>query len=109
MLATNCGKIFSQKIDCRKVKQICRQLKNRGQTRDNINFTIFNSRINCLPDVRGTCKSVPNLTRQQLELCYKANDVTLAAVEGLELAVKECEYQVSSIVHYLPTITMSID
>jgi hypothetical protein len=41
---------------------------------------------------------VPNLTRQQLELCYKANDVTLAAVEGLELAVRECEYQVSLIV-----------
>ena len=81
-----------------KAKQMSIIKKSRGRTRDNINFVIFNSRINCLPDVRGTCKSVPNLTRQQLELCYKANDVTVAAVEGLELAVKECEYQVSSIV-----------
>ena len=52
-------------------------------------------RINCLSDVRAACKSVPNLTKQQLDICYRANDVTLAAVEGLELAVRECEHQVS--------------
>ncbi|KAG5675873.1 hypothetical protein PVAND_005741 [Polypedilum vanderplanki] len=49
--------------------------------------------VNCLPDVRASCKTVPNLTKSQLDLCYKANDVTLAAIEGLELAIFECQHQ----------------
>lgn len=78
-----------------------------SEINEKISLNIFFClRINCLPDVRATCKSVPNLTRQQLELCYKANDVTLAAVEGLEFAVRECEYQVSLIV---PQTIASID
>ncbi|XP_058452542.1 protein Wnt-10a [Malaya genurostris] len=50
-------------------------------------------RIVCLPDVRATCRTVPGLTREQLELCYRASDVTAAAIEGLELAVRECQHQ----------------
>jgi wnt family len=38
---------------------------------------------------------VPNLSREQLELCYRASDVTIAAIEGLEQAVAECQHQVS--------------
>ncbi|CRK93532.1 CLUMA_CG007065, isoform A, partial [Clunio marinus] len=49
--------------------------------------------IHCFNDVRASCKTVPNLTKAQLELCYRANDVTMAAIEGLELAVKECQHQ----------------
>lgn len=49
---------------------------------------------------------MPNLTRPQLELCYKANDVTLAAVEGLELAVRECEYQVSFVIYSLKYLSL---
>lgn len=48
----------------------------------------------CLPDVRATCRTVPGLTKEQLELCYRASDVTSAALDGLELAIKECQYQV---------------
>ena len=51
-------------------------------------------RIYCLPDARATCRTIPGLTRDQLELCYRANDVTSAALEGLELAIRECQYQV---------------
>ncbi|KAL9708191.1 hypothetical protein quinque_011709 [Culex quinquefasciatus] len=50
-------------------------------------------RILCLPDVRATCRTVPGLTREQLELCYRASDVTAAAIEGLELGVRECQHQ----------------
>ncbi|CAO1363206.1 unnamed protein product [Diamesa tonsa] len=50
-------------------------------------------RIYCLPDARATCRTIPGLTRDQLELCYRANDVTSAALEGLELAIRECQYQ----------------
>lgn len=53
-------------------------------------------RIYCLIDARASCKTVPNLTREQLELCYRASDVTLATIEGLELAVTECQHQVRS-------------
>lgn len=57
-------------------------------------FVQFIYRINCLLDARASCKTVPNLTREQLELCYRASDVTIAAIEGLELAVHECQHQV---------------
>ncbi|XP_062548291.1 protein Wnt-10a [Armigeres subalbatus] len=50
-------------------------------------------RILCMPDVRATCRTVPGLTREQLELCYRASDVTAAAIEGLELGVRECQHQ----------------
>ncbi|XP_055547912.1 protein Wnt-10b [Wyeomyia smithii] len=50
-------------------------------------------RIVCMPDVRATCRTVPGLTREQLELCYRASDVTAAAIEGLELGVRECQHQ----------------
>lgn len=46
-----------------------------------------------MPDVRATCRTVPGLTREQLELCYRASDVTAAAIEGLELGVRECQHQ----------------
>lgn len=34
------------------------------------------------------------LSREQLDMCYKANDVTIAALEGLDLAIRECQFQV---------------
>uniref|UniRef100_A0A182WGH4 Protein Wnt n=1 Tax=Anopheles minimus TaxID=112268 RepID=A0A182WGH4_9DIPT len=49
--------------------------------------------VQSLPDVRATCRTVPGLTRDQLELCYRASDVTASAIEGLELGVRECQYQ----------------
>lgn len=48
-----------------------------------------------MSDVRTICRTVPGLTKEQLELCYRANDVTTAAIDGLELAVKECQLQVN--------------
>uniref|UniRef100_A0A1A9UTZ6 Protein Wnt n=1 Tax=Glossina austeni TaxID=7395 RepID=A0A1A9UTZ6_GLOAU len=54
---------------------------------------VTNPRLDCLPDGRATCRSVPGLTKDQLELCYKASDVTAAALEGLDLAIKECQAQ----------------
>jgi len=47
-----------------------------------------------LPDGRATCRSVPGLTKDQVELCYKASDVTAAALEGLDMAIRECQIQV---------------
>lgn len=46
-------------------------------------------------DIRSSCRIVPGLSREQLDLCYKANDVTIAALDGLDLAVHECQLQVS--------------
>ncbi|XP_055918641.1 protein Wnt-10b [Eupeodes corollae] len=53
----------------------------------------FRNWLNCVPDARATCRSVPGLSKDQLELCYKASDVTLTALEGLELAIRECQVQ----------------
>ncbi|XP_037957523.1 protein Wnt-10a, partial [Teleopsis dalmanni] len=49
--------------------------------------------LNCLPDGRATCRSVPGLSKNQLELCYKASDVAVVALEGLDIAIKECQIQ----------------
>lgn len=50
-----------------------------------------------MSDFRTICRTVPGLTKEQLELCYRANDVTTAAIDGLELAVKECQLQVDNL------------
>lgn len=47
-------------------------------------------------DIRSACRIIPGLSRGQLDLCYKANDVTIAALDGLDLAVHECQLQVKS-------------
>lgn len=46
-------------------------------------------------DIRSTCRIIPGLSREQLNLCYKANDVTIAALDGLDLAMRECQLQVN--------------
>lgn len=45
-------------------------------------------------DIRAMCRTIPGLTSDQLDLCYRANDVTSAALDGLDLAVRECQQQV---------------
>ncbi|XP_071448624.1 protein Wnt-10a [Hetaerina americana] len=39
------------------------------------------------------CRSFPGLTREQLALCRRAPEATAAAIQGLQLAVSECQYQ----------------
>lgn len=50
-------------------------------------------------DIRSSCRIVPGLSREQLDLCYKANDVTIAALDGLDLAMRECQLQVSKCIN----------
>lgn len=52
-------------------------------------------RSDCLPEGRAACRLVYGLTKDQIELCYKASDVTAAALEGLDIAITECQIQVS--------------
>ncbi|CAG9859252.1 unnamed protein product [Phyllotreta striolata] len=39
------------------------------------------------------CGTVPGLTKAQIELCHQQPDATLMAIEGLNQAVRECQYQ----------------
>ncbi|XP_056633135.1 protein Wnt-10a-like [Diorhabda sublineata] len=39
------------------------------------------------------CRTVPGFTKSQIELCYQQPDATLMALDGLNRAVKECQYQ----------------
>ncbi|XP_046384903.1 protein Wnt-10a-like [Ischnura elegans] len=39
------------------------------------------------------CRSFPGLTREQLALCRRAPEATAAAIQGLQLAVSECQFQ----------------
>lgn len=43
--------------------------------------------------IRTACRTIPGLTRDQLNLCQRASDVTAIALAGLELAVRECQHQ----------------
>jgi len=45
---------------------------------------------------------VPGLTKDQVELCYKASDVTAAALEGLDMAIRECQIQVGKKIEKYP-------
>lgn len=39
------------------------------------------------------CRTIPGLSRAQIEICQKYSDVTVAALQGLQLAVDECQHQ----------------
>lgn len=39
------------------------------------------------------CKTFPGLSKEQLDLCRRYPDVTTSAIQGLQLAVDECQYQ----------------
>lgn len=60
-------------------------------------FFFFHSpnRSLCLTEGKAVCRFVYGLTKDQVQLCYKASDVTAAALEGLDLAISECQIQVS--------------
>lgn len=40
------------------------------------------------------CRNYENLTKNQFKVCLKAPDVTKAAMKGMAIALKECQYQV---------------
>lgn len=48
-------------------------------------MAFYHFRLNNQPDVRNICRTISGLTKEQIDLCYRANDVTSAALDGLEL------------------------
>ncbi|GFO37614.1 protein wnt [Plakobranchus ocellatus] len=44
-------------------------------------------------DPNTVCKTYPELTAQQYHLCRKFPDVTASAIQGVQVAVHECQYQ----------------
>lgn len=41
----------------------------------------------------AVCKNFPGLNKKQLELCFRYPDVMAAAIQGLQMAVSECQFQ----------------
>lgn len=39
------------------------------------------------------CKTLPGLSKEQTEICHQYPDVTSTAMDGLQLAIEECQYQ----------------
>lgn len=39
------------------------------------------------------CRTIPGLTKSQKKLCYEEPDAVIAAMQGLQQAVQECQYQ----------------
>lgn len=46
-------------------------------------------------EAAAVCRTIPGLTREQMELCFKNPDATKVALQGLSLAVDECAFQMS--------------
>lgn len=48
-------------------------------------------------NIRAACRTISGLTRDQLDLCHRVNDVTAVAISGLDMAVRECQNQVNNL------------
>lgn len=46
-------------------------------------------------EAAAVCRTIPGLTREQMELCFKNPDATKVALQGLSLAADECAFQMS--------------
>lgn len=44
-------------------------------------------------DPNTVCKTYPELTATQYNLCRKYPDVTASAIQGVQIAIHECQYQ----------------
>lgn len=79
---------------------------NRNQTIPKLNKNIVYYRITArlsnyintsyqLNSIEGVtyCRTIPGLTRSQLKLCHQQPDAMAVALEGLEIAMNECQYQ----------------
>lgn len=46
-------------------------------------------------EAASICHTVPGLTKEQMELCFRNPEATAVALQGLSLATDECAYQMN--------------
>jgi len=67
--------------------------EKRRQKEDKYFYNSVMDRRRSKPLTTAICKNFPGLSKKQLELCFRYPDVMSSAIQGLQLAVTECQYQ----------------
>jgi len=67
--------------------------EKKRQKEDKYFYNSVMDRRRAKPITTAICKNFPGLSKKQLELCFRYPDVMASAIQGLQLAVTECQYQ----------------
>ena len=83
----------SNSLSAMRRKSQPKDYEKKRQKEDKYFYNSVMDRRRAKPITTAICKNFPGLSKKQLELCFRYPDVMASAIQGLQLAVTECQYQ----------------